>query len=221
MHCTLHNLKSWNINFKTFLFFVFSGFSVFVFAQNKAENTFSSNGISEIIVDGDQIFNITVVTEPSKTISLNSVSDGEYGNDYQVISEVKGRQLFVALKRIAIEKTPDDKRNAHKVIAAALEIKLPENMKLAIKSDVGSVKAKGVFNELKINLSQGGCNIEGTARLATIKTIDGNIFVRTKNAIIQTDSHHGLVDFPSDMLGFNVWRLTTNGGNIKVEKIDQ
>jgi len=220
MYFITHILKSWDINFKTFLLFVFVGFSIFGNTQNKTENKFSSNGISEIIVDGDQIFDIKVIAEKSETILIKAVSDGEYGNDYQVISEVKGKQLFIALKRISVEKTADDKRNAHKVVAAALEIKLPENMRLSIKSDVGSLDAKGKFNELKINLSQGGCNIKGTARLSNIKTVDGNIFVRTKNAIIQTDSHHGLVDFPSDMLGFNVWKLTTNGGNITVKKME-
>ena len=95
---------------------------------------------------------------------------------------------------------------------------MPEHLNLFIKSDVGSVEAKGVFNELNINLFQGGCTINAIAKLATIKTIDGNIYVKTSNAIIETDSHHGLVDFPSSMIGFNVWRLTTNGGNIKVEK---
>ena len=221
MYLTSHILKSWDSNFKTFFVFIFLGISIFGFTQNKAEDTFSAKGISEIIVDGNQIFNITVTTEVSETISLNSISDGEYGNDYQVISEVKGKQLMVSLKRVAIEDTPDDKRNAHKVIAATLEIKLPDNMNLSIKSDVGSVKANGKFNNLNINLSEGGCNIIGFARVATIKTIDGHILVKTKNSIIQTDSHHGLVDFPSNMLGTNLWRLTTNGGNITVKNIDQ
>ncbi|RZN84711.1 MAG: hypothetical protein EVB11_01270 [Winogradskyella sp.] len=183
-----------------------------------SESIFTAKDISEIIVDGNQIFNISVKTKATDMISVKSLSDGEYGNDYNVVSEVKGNQLFIALKRISLDVTPDDKRNAHKVIAATLQIKMPENLNLTIKSDIGSVDVKGVFNELNMNLFQGGCTINATAKLATIKTIDGNIYVKTSNAIIETDSHHGLVDFPSDMLGFNVWRLRTNGGNIKVEK---
>lgn len=210
--------KSWNTNFKTFLVSVISLISFYVNAQNRGEDKFSSKGISEIIIDGDQIFNISVVTAPIDTITLKSSSDGEYGNDYQVVSEVKGNRVFVKLNRVSIVDTPDDKRNAHKVIAASLEITMPENLNLSIKSDIGSVEAKGKFQELNFNLSQGGCNVDATAKLATIKTIDGNIFVRTSDAIIETDSHHGLVDFPSDMLGFNVWRLKTNGGNITVKK---
>ncbi|WP_299113797.1 hypothetical protein [uncultured Winogradskyella sp.] len=210
--------KSWNANFKTFLLGLFFLAPLFSLSQNKSESIFTAKGISEVIVDGNQIFNISVKTKVAEDISVKSLSDGEYGNDYQVISEVKNNQLFISLERVSLEKTPDDKRNAHKVIAATLQIKMPEKLNLSIKSDVGSVEAKGVFNELNINLFQGGCTINAIAKLATIKTIDGNIYVKTSNAIIETDSHHGLVDFPSNMLGFNVWRLTTNGGNIKVEK---
>lgn len=221
MYIVLHILKSWNSNFKTFLVLALVVFSVSGFSQNKGLNTFSSNGISEIIINGDQIFKIKVTTEKSDIITVTSTSDGEYGNDYKVVSEVKGKQLFISLKRIALEKMPDDKRNAHKVITADLELKLPDNMNLSITSDVGSVEAKGKFNRLNVNLFQGGCTIEGLARVGTIKTVDEPILIRTKNAIIQTDSHHGLVEFPSDMLGTNLWRLTTIGGNITVKKIDK
>ncbi|GGI56510.1 hypothetical protein [Winogradskyella haliclonae] len=210
--------ESWNTNFKTFLLGLLFLSPLLSLAQNKSEYLFEAKDISEVIVDGNQIFNISVKTKVVEDISVKSLSDGEYGNDYQVVSEVKNNQLFISLERVSLEKTPDDKRNAHKVIAATLQIKMPEHLNLSIKSDVGSVEAKGVFNELNINLFQGGCTINAIAKLATIKTIDGNIYVKTSNAIIETDSHHGLVDFPSNMLGFNVWRLTTNGGNIKVEK---
>lgn len=218
MNNQINITKSWNTNFKAFLLGFFFLSPLISLSQNMSESIFTAKDISEIIVDGNQIFNISVKTKATDMISVKSLSDGEYGNDYNVVSEVKGNQLFIALKRISLDVTPDDKRNAHKVIAATLQIKMPENLNLTIKSDIGSVDVKGVFNELNMNLFQGGCTINATAKLATIKTIDGNIYVKTSNAIIETDSHHGLVDFPSDMLGFNVWRLRTNGGNIKVEK---
>lgn len=192
--------------------------SFFGFSQNTSTNTFTAKGITEILVEGNQIFNITVIATPTENIIVKSITDGEYQNNFQVRSEVKGNRLVLELKRAVIEKTPDDKRNAHKVIAATVELTIPENLNVSITSDIGSVNANGIFNELKLNLAQGGCNINGMARLATIKTTDGNIKVQTKDAIIETDSKSGLVNFPSDMFGFNVWRLTTVGGNITVTK---
>lgn len=196
------------------------GFSLFGFSQNIATNTFSSAGISEVFINGEQIFNIDITTATTDKIEVKSISDGEYGNEFSVVSEVKGNQLIILLKRTVLYETPDDKRNAHKVISAALEIRMPKNLNLSIKSDVGSVSATGSFNELKIDLAQGNCKIEGVAKFSEIKTTNGNINVKTKDAIIETDSKSGLVNFPSDMFGFRVWRLTTVSGNINVSKIE-
>ena len=213
--------KSWKPYFKTFFMAFTLAVCFFGFSQNTSKNILQAKGISEIIVDGYQIFNISVIASDTDKIIVSSITDGEYQNDFKVVSEVKGNQLFLKLERTALHQTPDDKRNAHKVVAATVTLELPENLKLSIKSDIGSVAAKGNFFELKLNLEQGGCYIEGFVRFATIETVDGNIFVKTNNAIIETDSRHGLVNFPNDIMGFNVWRLKTYSGNITVKKLEQ
>ncbi|MFD1062390.1 hypothetical protein ACFQ1Q_03965 [Winogradskyella litorisediminis] len=212
--------KPWNIIFKAFLYFLIAAFSFSVNAQNIAKNIFSANGISGVYINGEQIFDISVETSSRNNIEIASISDGEYGNEFSVISEVKGNQLIIALKRTVLYDTPDDKRNAHKVISASLEIKMPQNLNLSIKSDVGSVDAKGNFNDLKMDLAQGNCKVLGISKSAEIKTANGNIRVVTKNAIIETDSKSGLVDIPNNMFGFNVWKLTTVSGNITVKKAE-
>lgn len=188
------------------------------FSQNKSTNTFTAKGISDISIDGEQIFNIKVETAPVSEITVTSITDGEYQNNFKVISEVKGNELVLQLKQNILEDIPDDKRNAHKVIAASVELLIPEQLNVSIKSDVGSVVADGAFEVLNINLAQGGCNIDAIAKLATIKTTNGNIYVETRDAIISTDSKSGLVDFPSDMMGINLWKLSTTSGNITVKK---
>ena len=67
--------KSWNTNFKTFLLSLILFSSFYVNAQNKGEDKFSSKGIYGIIVDGDQIFNISVATKKTETINLTSLSE--------------------------------------------------------------------------------------------------------------------------------------------------
>lgn len=213
-------IKSGKTNFKTFLLSFSLFFSVFVIAQNTSSETFSDKNISGIVINGNQIFNINIKTSDTKNILVKSLTDGEYQNDFKVFSEIKQNQLYIELKRVTLEEKPNDKLSVHKVIAATLELQIPENFKVSVKSDIGSVKANGIFDEIKINLLQGGCNINGTAKIANIKTINENIDVFTKNAIISTDSKSGLVDFPKDILGFNLWKLTTVSGNITVKKLE-
>lgn len=213
-------IKPWNVSFKVFSFLFIACISISAWSQNTSTNIFSANGISEIFINGEQIFEIIVSTEATDKIELKSISDGEYGNEFSVVSEVKGNKLLIFLKRTVLYDTPDDKRNAHKVISAALRISMPKDLDLSIKSDVGSVNATGRFNNLKIDLAQGNCNVEGISKFSEIKTTNGNIDIKTKDAIIETDSKSGLVNFPSDMFGFSVWKLTTTSGNINVTKIE-
>ena len=194
--------------------------SCMCYSQNKSETTYDSKLISKIVVNGNQIFNINIVASVNELITVESATDGEYQNDFSVVSEIKGNALYIKLQRSAIEIIPDDKLNAHKVIAATLKIKMPSKKSITINSDVGSVNLKGDFNEVNVELKQGNFIMEGVARFASIKTFDGNIYAKTKNTIIETDSHHGLVDIPNDSFGFNLWKLKTIGGNIKVEKTD-
>ena len=188
------------------------------FSQNKANQIFSSEGISEIIINGDQIFNIEIETTDTNEIEVTSLTSGEYQNYFQVTSKVKNGQLFIDLIQNPLTHIEDDKRNANKMVSASVSIILPKQLSLSLKSDVGSADIKGVFKKLQVNLLQGTCSINGIVQEAIIKTTTGNINAITNNAIIQTDSKSGLVSFPSDMIGYNVWRLTTTSGNITVKR---
>lgn len=188
------------------------------FGQNKANQIFSSDGISEIIINGDQIFNIEIETTDSDEIEVTSLTSGEYQNYFQVTSKVKNGQLFIDLIQNPLTHIEDDKRNANKMVSASVSIILPKQLSLSLKSDVGSADIKGVFKKLQVNLLQGSCSINGIVQVAIIKTTTGDINAITNNAIIQTDSKSGLVSFPSDMIGYNVWRLTTTSGNITVKR---
>lgn len=191
----------------------------FGYSQSTNETNYNNTDITAVVIDGNQIFNIDVVAVEGSDIKVSSATDGEYQNDFRVISEVKEGKLYLALERSSLEVMPDDKRNANKVISAMLKIEIPKDKSLTITSDVGSVNLKGNFDKLNIQLKQGDCTVEGLAKHAIIKTINGNISIKTDNAIIQTDSHSGLVNIPNNLFGFNVWELTTISGNIDVKKV--
>lgn len=195
---------------------------VFCFAhtQNKTETTYNTSSVKKIVIDGNQIFTIDVSVAETDLVTVTSATDGEYQNDFKVISQLKGNTLHLALQRATLTVAPDDKRNAHKVIAATLQIELPRSKSITINSDIGSAHLKGDFDTILVQLNQGDFSIYGTAKTLNVKTIGGNINATTKDALIETDSHKGLVDIPNDLFGFNVWKLKTNSGNITVKKID-
>ncbi len=199
--------------------FLFGILSVPVLGQNSTEATYHEKDISKINVNGNEIFKISVETSQADQITIKSLTDGEYQNNFKVVSKVVNGQLNISLKRISLHTTPDDKRNAHKVIAATLKLHIPTDKDLTITSNIGSVDLTGNYNLLAIKLEDGNCTFNGTAKTAQIETRDGYISIKTKDALIETDSHHGLVNIPNDMFGYNVYKLKTHGGNVTVTKL--
>ena len=202
-----------------FLFFLLFGSGV-LFAQNKTENTYNAQSIDNIVIDGYQIFNIGVSTADTDIIKIESTTDGEYQNNFKIVSKTVKDGLYIALGRAGIDNIPDDKRNAHKVVAAELKVQIPANKSISVKSDVGSVSLNGSFEFISIDLGQGDFKATGIAKGARIKTVGGNIFIETKNAKVDTDSHRGKVDVPKGLLGYGIWKLKTNSGNITIRKIE-
>jgi DUF4097 and DUF4098 domain-containing protein YvlB len=113
---------------------------------------------------------------------------------------------------------PDDKRNAHKVIAATLHLEIPEQLTLNILSDVGSVALNGNFRSLFIELIQGQCRVTGKAKTATINTLDGDINVVTKSATVEASSNNGKVSLDAFSNSNTLWILKSINGDITVAK---
>jgi hypothetical protein len=187
-------------------------------AQNILKKALNADAIKSILIDGNQIFSISVETSKIEDIVITSTLDGEYQNEFQIITKYDGSLLMLKLEHLAFSKIADDKRNAHKVIAATLHLEIPENLSLNITSDIGSVNAIGNFDMLSIELLQGYCKVKGSAKIVVINTIDGKIDVVTKYGKFIASSKNGKVtkdDFEPSELS---WNLKSINGDITVVK---
>lgn len=202
------------------MFVIFVFYSVIGFSQNKFQKQLSAKHIESISINGNQIFSISVSTEKTDDITITSILDGEYQNDFQIVIKEKDNTLNLNLEHTSLSEIPDDKRNAHKVIAATLQLEIPENLSLTIFSDIGSVDLKGDFQSLFVELQQGHCKVEGEVKMATVNTFDGQINVLTKNANVKATSNHGKVKIDEFSYSNSTWKLKSINGNITVEKPD-
>ena len=194
-------------------------FSVMVVSsQNKVEKELFSKGIETIVIDGNQVFKISVVTSNSDKIVIHSVLDGEYQDQFQIVTKQHNDSLKLSLKRLPFTTKTDDKRNAHKVVAATLKLELPESLELNIISDIGSVDLRGRFNSMYIQLKQGHCTVDGTVKKATINTFDGYIRVTTVNAKVNAFSNNGNVSIDTFAATNSLWELQSINGDITVVK---
>ncbi len=192
--------------------------SISIEAQNISEKKLLADGIETISIDGNQIFKISVSTTKTDYITIKSTLDGEYQNQFQIVTEEVNNKLKMKLERMAFTIIADDKRNAHKVIAATLYLVIPEYLSLQISSDIGSADLSGNFDSLSIELLQGHCEVIGKIRNATINTIEGDIKVVTQSASIDANSNNGNVTLDEFSISSSLWKLRTINGDITVAK---
>ena len=212
-------IKPWTLNFKAFFVLnMFLFITLSLEAQNILEKKLLADGIETISIDGNQIFTISVSTSLTDYITIKSTLDGEYQNQFQIVTEEVNDKLKLRLERMAFAVIADDKRNAHKVIAATLYLEIPEQLSLHISSDVGSVDLRGNFDLLYIELLQGHCEVMGKIHNATINTIDGDIKVVTRSASIDANSNNGSVTLDEFSISSSLWKLRTINGDITVAK---
>ena len=201
-----------------FVLNVFLFISINIEAQNILEKKLLACGIETISIYSNQIFKISISTLKTDYITVKSTLDGEYQNQFQIVTEEADGKLNLRLELLAFSVIADDKRNAHKVIAATLYLEIPEKLSLRISSDIGSVNLCGNFDSLSIALLQGYCEVMGITYNATINTIRGGIKVVTQSARIDANSNNGNVTLDEFSISSSLWKLRTINGDITVAK---
>ncbi|MFD1016812.1 hypothetical protein [Winogradskyella rapida] len=187
-------------------------------SQNIWQQQRSAQGIEAVTINGNQIFNIEISTSKTTEIKATSIVDGAYQDDFQVLLKAEDKTLYLSLEKLSLLEIPDDKRNAHKVIAATLKLEIPEELRLNILSDIASVNIDGAYKSLYIELLSGACYVVGTAQSATINTIDGDIVVSTTNSTFDAHSNHGEIKVPHNDKASSLWTLTSINGDITVKQ---
>lgn len=189
--------------------------------QNQLAQTIDASGIDRVLISGNDIFEINVQTIPGRQIKLASIVDGEYGNYFDIGFEQNRSTLEFFLMASDLIEIPDDKRNAHKVVSAAIELYIPEDLNLEVISDVGSLEAKGVYNTINAKLQNGFCIVKGTAVNMHIETVEGGISLATKNTTIEASSAHGSVNISQAVKGKHMAKLWSIKGDIEVKLLKE
>lgn len=211
-------LQPWNSAFKVVL--VLGLLCQSLSSQNETLRTVDAKTIDRIVVHGNQIFEIEVYAEKRQTIELRSLLDGEYENNFQISVLEYNNSLEIKLVESKLSEIPDNKRNAHKVVAATLRLMIPIDLRLEVVSDVGFLVTGGRFKSVKANLRSGYFKFIGQASLLHVETARGNIYVSTANTTIEAESAKGKVSGLSATTGRNRAVLKSISGDIIIEKLE-
>ncbi|MEG9327642.1 hypothetical protein SAMN04488034_101628 [Salinimicrobium catena] len=197
----------------TFLLLSFSGRS-----QKATTRTIDAGDIESIVLNSEEIYKVSISTVPGNVISISSKTEGEYFNNISLDEKVRDNTLYLESRFRKILQSGFDKLSAHKVFAMELELKIPENMRVEIRSNVASVFMEGDYDEVLIQLKSGSAYLEDFQGDAVINTYNGNIEVETQNTLVEAESRHGAVAVPDSVVGNYSLKLMSINGNIKVRE---
>ena len=168
-------------------------------AQKTLQKSWDAHRFEQVEIISDAIFKIKVTSEMTDTITLAARIEGEFSEN--IIVEAKDPELDNGKLLLTIGYSPyfepkNDKLAAHKVDAIEMELYLPPQKDLLVRSALASVNTFGPLRNLQLELENGGCelrNFEGNAKLITQS---GSILVHGTNfAQIDAETSTGtLVD---------------------------
>lgn len=211
--------KPWNFFSKVFLCLLFFSFSIG--AQNQLQKTIDPGKYNQVRINGNQVFEIEIQTEARKTIELVSIVDGEYGDHFQFDIKLINNVYTISLWQSQLSIIEDDKRNAHKVVAAKMLLKLPEGFIVDVVSDVGNLEIEGNFKTLRASLQTGFCRFKGLVDFLEVETRDGNIHLETKDVNVKARSSKGDVSVSNAIQGNGFATLKSINGDIWVQVLKE
>ncbi|AXT18798.1 hypothetical protein D7030_05805 [Flavobacteriaceae bacterium AU392] len=184
------------------------------------EKSISGQGIETIQIDGNSVFKINIVTDKTDAISIKMKSEGELSSDIILSTRSENKTLFISSKLQPLFVSANDKLSAHKIIATTLDIIIPRNLMLYVKSDIATVKALGQFTIIEVELINGNCILDEFKGDAIINTISGYIKVNTNNAKISAYTKNGIITTSVLDNGDYLLKLNSINGDIAVVKTE-
>ncbi|MEL0643673.1 DUF4097 family beta strand repeat-containing protein [Olleya sp. Ti.3.14] len=192
-----------------------------VCAQKSTEKIWNADVINTIVIDGENVFNITVSNSPSNTILLKVKIEGEHANQLVMVDSIVNKQLYISSSFQPLFIKDNDKLSAHKVMSVEYQLLVPKNIKLEIKSNIGSVDLVGTYPSVFIELNQGNCNLKQFLGNASINTVNGDINIETDHAKVEAFTKTGQITLTQfKFLKFNLNCHTING-DIKITKTEK
>lgn len=197
------------------LFFLLAGTG---FGQKQMQYRILAEELKGIYIDSDEVFQIRVQASKIQEFKITAEVEGETFESVLVDPKQENDLWRIYIKRSIGFKAFDDKLAAHKVISIVLNIEIPENKELWVRSSLASLWAEGTFKYLNVNLMSGDCNLINYLGDGVINTLRGSIYIETSNAQVEAISRNGNNETENKSDGKYHLKLKSVDGNIRVSQ---
>jgi hypothetical protein len=187
-------------------------------AQKETREVLEASDIRKIEIYADEVYKISLSTVKTEKVIISTHSEGEYYNDISLVTQEEEHNLKLTTRYPEALTGGYDKLSAHKVISMEIELQVPENIQVYVRSNLASVVARGSYENFYADLKSGYCRLSPFIGNAIVNTYKGNIYVETTFANIEAESRNGEVRVPKEMQGANLLKLKSINGDISVFK---
>lgn len=165
------------------------------FAQKIIQKEFDAKTIQSLVIEDNALFKISIFSSEIDHIKMILHVSGEHSENIVIEEKRQNGALFLTTGFNPFFEKENDKLAAHKVMALQMEIFIPDNISISIKSKLASVITRGTFNNLAIVLENGSCVLNNFSGNARLKSLNGDISVFARgNVSGSAVSKSGTVD---------------------------
>ncbi|MEL6976162.1 MAG: hypothetical protein AAGL29_12300 [Bacteroidota bacterium] len=194
------------------------GLSTSVSGQKLVKKTVVDSENQAITIQADRCFHVEISNSNTDELIVEAEMEGEYASNLLVNLEEKGKTIFISTGFTPNFDHPNDKLSAHKVIAIALQIKIPKYKKVNVFGTSARVLVTGLYRNLGVVLADGECILDNVGETIEVKTQNGNIRVVSGSGICEASSDYGQVLGSLDTKGNAMFNLHSKEGNIYLNK---
>jgi DUF4097 and DUF4098 domain-containing protein YvlB len=188
------------------------------FSQKETAASFDAKGIEKLYILTDEVFKIKIKTSKIDKINITSKAHGEYYDEISLNTEVLQDRLVITSQFNERLQNGFDKLSAHKVFSFEINLEIPENLQVFIKSNIASLQGQGKYKYLEAELKSGFCSLEDFEGNALVNTYSGSIEMETSHAKIDVSSRSGSIKLEKITPGNNKVELHSITGDIRVQK---
>ena len=178
-----------------------------------------SRDLDTLEIVTDEVFNISIKSEPSEQITLIANVEGELYAETMVNALQRSKTLSISTDLTPYFKPENDKLAAHKVMSVEFQLTVPMDLAVVIRSKLASVQAQGSFRYFEVGLEQGRCELTDFYGTGKLHTIQGDITAecdRWQGA--KAISKYGTVDSDLRPLGKRMIEAESIYGSIRLKR---
>ena len=205
---------------RLFLLLLLSCFG-FLSAQTLVQKSINSEEEYFIQILAEQCFRVDISTTNSSEVIVEARMEGEYQDDLWVPIRQDGSTLTISTSFNPLFKHPNDKLSAHKVVAIALKISIPEGQRVQVIGTIANVKIQGRYRDLDVQLSTGKCTLDIRGEKASVKTQKGDIVLMNNAGTGQVQTRFGQVFGQLDNASGCRYSLHSIEGNIRLHSLKE